>query len=765
MTRSRRAFASVFLFASFAFALGACGYAGTPPTKPGAIIVTVSPTVATLSAGATEQFIAVVTGTTNTNVVWNVNGVSGGNSTLGTISASGLYAAPATLPSVNAVTVTAVSVVDSQASASALISFQRTINITLAPSTANVPTGGAQIFSVSVTGAGSNSSQLTWSVNGIAGGNASVGTIASNSATSAVYTAPAAMPSQNPVTITATSVADPSASASAAVTIVCSASNSISPSSASVDLASTQLLTASLCVPASATIVWDVNGVVGGNATFGTIATFSANSAMYTAPAVSPSGDSVTVHATFGAAPAAATITIVSDVAAAVSPTSATIAPSNSLAITPTVTGSANTDVSWTVNGIANGNSSVGQICVPASSPCAAPSAATGGPVTYLAPSAPPAQNPVTVTATSQADPSRSASAQIQISSSTPQNVSVTVGPLYAFVPASSGTSSTLQLFASVSGTSNAAVTWSLSSGVAGLSCTVATCGSINAAGVFAAPKTAPSPNVIYATATSQVDAPKFGTSAIAITSGPTIEVILPSSVSSGSVEGFPLEVQGVNFVAGSGSSASTLLINGVARGTTCPNANSCATAINPADVASAGTLTVQVQNPLPSSALSNPVPFVVVPYNTSVAVIPMSSSSPSPAQPPVNIAVTEPTTAAADAPLNVDLIGYLTGGNNCGIGAAPLTVTRPASGSITFSICVHGNNLDPLDTFTFTGAGGAPAGSDIPVTASGINGLFPNMIELDLQISSTTLPGVRTLFITTLNGDAAAATGMLEVQ
>ena len=61
--------------------------------------------------------------------------------------------------------------------------------------------------------------------------------------------------------------------------------------------------------------------------------------------------------------------------------------------------------------------------------------------------------------------------------------------------------------------------------------------------------------------------------------------------------------------------------------------------------------------------------------------------------------------------------------------------------------------------------AGGVPAGSDLPVTASAITGLFPNMIELDLQLSRTTLPGVRTLFITTLNNDRAVATGMLEVK
>jgi hypothetical protein len=80
-------------------------------------------------------------------------------------------------------------------------------------------------------------------------------------------------------------------------------------------------------------------------------------------------------------------------------------------------------------------------------------------------------------------------------------------------------------------------------------------------------------------------------------------------------------------------------------------------------------------------------------------------------------------------------------------------------------SLCVHGNGLDPTFVYSFSGEGGAPDGSDIGVTASAISGLFPNMIELDLQISSATLPGVRTLFITTLNNDRAAATGMLEVR
>jgi hypothetical protein len=42
---------------------------------------------------------------------------------------------------------------------------------------------------------------------------------------------------------------------------------------------------------------------------------------------------------------------------------------------------------------------------------------------------------------------------------------------------------------------------------------------------------------------------------------------------------------------------------------------------------------------------------------------------------------------------------------------------------------------------------------------------LFPNLIQLNLTISSTTLPGVRSLFISTPNNDQAVASGLLEVQ
>jgi len=300
-------------------------------------------------------------------------------------------------------------------------------------------------------------------------------------------------------------------------------------------------------------------------------------------------------------------------------------------------------------------------------------------------------------------------------------------------------------------------------SGVAGHGCSGTACGTINSAGLYTAPTSAPSPNAITVTATSQANASESASGTVAITSGPTIEVILPSSVFAGAVESFPLQVQGSGFVAGSGGAASVISINGTPRGTTCAAATSCATGLNPADVQSAATLTIQVQNPGPNGALSNPVPFVIVPFDVSVGVLALTSGQP--VATTIVLTVPEPTTAAESAAVDVDTIGLLTGGNNCGIQGSPLTVTRPSSGSAVVSLCIHGNSLDPTFTYSFSGAGGAPDGSDIIVTASAITGLFPNTIELDLQISSATLPGVRTLFITTLNNDRAASTGMLEVR
>ncbi|MFZ3217597.1 MAG: hypothetical protein WA192_16175 [Candidatus Acidiferrales bacterium] len=727
--------------------------------------ILLQPTAATVTLGQTLQFQAAVIGSTNTAVTWEVDGVVGGISASGTVSAAGLYTAPLTMPSSANVTVTAVSQANAHDRASASVVLQDGGTIAVSPASATVAPGGAQVFSAANSGGGNLTGGIAWSVNGVAGGNATVGTIAANGASTAVYTAPATIPSPALVSVAAASTADPAETGSATVTIACGSANAISPASAQVGLGQAQAFSAFFCGAGSGTAAWDVNGISGGNPALGTITSTGPSTASYASPGDLPATNPVTIHASEGGATAAASVTVVSNVMVSISPAAAGILLGERVTLTPRVTNTPDGAVTWSVSGISNGNAAVGQICQEGSNPCQAPIAASAASVDYLAPASAPGANPVLVTATSAADPGKSATAAISVSAAS-TTVAVTISPAYAFIGPSSGELAVTQQFsAAVTGATNTGVSWSVQSGAAGTGegCAGLACGTIDSTGLYHAPMAAPSPNAVTVTATSQADASKSASAMVAITSGPTIETILPSSVFAGAVESFALAVQGSGFVAGNGSSASTILINGGARGTTCATAAACATAINPADVASAVTLTIQVQNPGPNGALSNPVPFVIIPFDPSVAALALTAAEPTAAS--LLLVVPEPTTAAESAPVNVDTIGLLTGGNNCGVQGSPLTVPRPATGSAVVSLCVHGNGLDPTFLYSFSGAGGAPDGSDIGVTASAITGLFPNMIELDLQISSATLPGVRTLFITTLNNDRAAATGMLDLR
>ncbi len=94
-----------------------------PPPTP--IQVTITPTSATLRTKQSLKFVATVTGATNPAVIWKVNGVTGGNSTVGRISSSGTYTAPSTVPSPSTVTIKAVSASDATAFATAPVQITR----------------------------------------------------------------------------------------------------------------------------------------------------------------------------------------------------------------------------------------------------------------------------------------------------------------------------------------------------------------------------------------------------------------------------------------------------------------------------------------------------------------------------------------------------------------------------------------------------------------------------------------------------------------
>ncbi len=81
--------------------------------------------------GETQQFTATVTGAINTAVTWSVDNVTGGNTSVGTISSAGLYSAPATAPGAG-VTIRATSQASATASATANVSVTAPLVTTLA---------------------------------------------------------------------------------------------------------------------------------------------------------------------------------------------------------------------------------------------------------------------------------------------------------------------------------------------------------------------------------------------------------------------------------------------------------------------------------------------------------------------------------------------------------------------------------------------------------------------------------------------------------
>jgi hypothetical protein len=203
-----------------------------------AIVVAVNPSTASLAPKGTVGITATVSGSTNTAVSWTVDGVANGNATVGTLAGTGntvTYTAPATTGSH---TVTATSAANAANTASTAVTVHAAVSaVTLAmtPSGSTTINGsGSGLFSVAVTG--SSNTAVTWSVDGIAGGNATVGTIktgvamggVNNQGNQVLYTAPAAAGTH---TLTATSVANPADSASVPVTVAAAAYTVTNPGS------------------------------------------------------------------------------------------------------------------------------------------------------------------------------------------------------------------------------------------------------------------------------------------------------------------------------------------------------------------------------------------------------------------------------------------------------------------------------------------------------------------------------------------------------
>ncbi len=117
----------------------------------GTITVSLTPATSTLRLGATLALTAKVANTSNQAVTWQVNGVTGGNATVGTVSATGLYTTPSLLPQSSTILISAISQEDSTAQASVTINLENAVPVVTAVTPATLNPGAANI---TVTGTG-----------------------------------------------------------------------------------------------------------------------------------------------------------------------------------------------------------------------------------------------------------------------------------------------------------------------------------------------------------------------------------------------------------------------------------------------------------------------------------------------------------------------------------------------------------------------------------------------------------------------------------
>ncbi len=201
--------AGLFLAALAMIGCGGGNSGGGNSSPPASGVVTVYPGAVSVPADASAQiqFKAFLPSQPSATFTWSVSGGAAN----GSIDANtGVYTPPTTIPSPPTVTVTATDTAATSEKGTATITIVAAQGVSVSPGAAAVPAGTTATFSATVSG---NPVTPTWEVNGIAGGNASVGTISANG----VYTAPMTPPTGGSVTITAVSGA---ATGTATATIV-----------------------------------------------------------------------------------------------------------------------------------------------------------------------------------------------------------------------------------------------------------------------------------------------------------------------------------------------------------------------------------------------------------------------------------------------------------------------------------------------------------------------------------------------------------------
>ncbi len=253
----------------------------TAPITLNPISVSITPTSASLSAGGSQSFAATVANdNSNAGVLWTV---TGGGSFSATSTFSGIatnYTAPSPVTS-STVTITATSKEDPTRSASASVSLSLISLNPVSPSVATLGIGQSQAFSDTVTNDPSNAG-VRWALT------AGPGTLSSGSNSAVTYNAPTTViSSPTTATLTATSIANPSASTSVIILLAPIAVNLNTPSSITLDGDGAQTTTVSASITSDGTAAGATFTVssAGGTISPGSV-TGNSPSSVYAAPIV-----------------------------------------------------------------------------------------------------------------------------------------------------------------------------------------------------------------------------------------------------------------------------------------------------------------------------------------------------------------------------------------------------------------------------------------------------------------------------------------------
>jgi hypothetical protein len=727
-----------FLVAVLCVALAGCGSASIP--QLGAISVTNvgGASTAQLTSVSINELVAVTVAVgqdqQNLGVHWNLTCLGSPvtpapANPCGTIAPAYvgigngvhmIYTAPLYIPVGNTVTMTANVTSDPAVTSSVtvtIVPLPITIAITMPPPT-SLGVNGTALIAANVTN-DLAAAGVNWTLSCAAG--AACGSLQSGlpiatqtaSGGQILYTAPAIIPATGSVTITATSVSDPTKSATTMVTIV-PVSIVVAPVSVSVPVGTTQDLTATVAYDSSnAGVDWSAPtcGSAGGCGSLSVSHTASGTPVTYTAPQSIPAGTTVTVVATSTANPAAtATVTI-------------TIAPPPPLALVVTPT-TATVQVNGTVNLTANITYDQANAGADWSLSCGSPGACgslalhtgSGGVNAYTAPSAVPAGGTVTAIAASTSVPATTASSTITIIPAI--SIAFTPAPPTSII-AGAATSFTATVTNDVG---SAGVDWTST-------CTTAPCGTFSSnhtasgtAVTFTAPITAPAGTVtVIATSTASNTALPVQSISAPLTLIPVISVnFIPYA---------PSQLQVSNQLDGILSSAPVSLLAAVSNDATnagidwsvCSNIPSCGEfQVTPAIAATATSIAVNaVYASTVHTASGQPalyVPPSQPPTPSGVVTITAKATNPAATS---TLATATASIAIVSNPVGIALSGVVMAGSKPVSGAA---VTLYAAGTTGYSSTASPLIVSGSATQVTTGTNGLfsiPAGYACPSQSS----------------------------------------------